>query len=89
MRNECGRALRIYMSKRFRHARTSAGFTQAKFAERLLMDTRSYAALEGGESLCGTVTFVLYLVIFCKDADVFMDELRQVVLSACKESLGG
>lgn len=83
MRNSCKQALLMVMSKRFKQARIRAGLTQAKFAEKLLMDPRSYAALELGKSLCGTVTFVLYLAFFCEDVEAFAKELKQIVLDAC------
>lgn len=85
MRNNCRRALRTYMSKRFKQARINADLTQAQFAEKLLMDTRAYATLELGNSLCSTVTFVLYLVFFCEDVETLIKELKQVILDACKE----
>lgn len=82
MRDRCKQALRVYMSKRFRQERCDAGLTQARFADQLMMDGRCYAALEAGSNLCSTVTFVMYLVFFCKDRDAFIEELRQVILDA-------
>ena len=45
-----------------------------------MMDTRSYAALEHGDSLCCTLTFILYLVLFCKDVDELVMDLREIVM---------
>ena len=45
-----------------------------------MMDTRSYAALEHGDSLCCTLTFILYLVLFCNDVEGLVSDLREIVL---------
>ena len=86
MRNSCKRALRVYMSRRFKQERREAGLTQSQFADKLLMDLRSYAALEKGKNLCSTVTFAVYLTLLCEDPDVLIEELRQVLLDACQEA---
>lgn len=77
-------SLRTYMSRRFLNTRKANHLTQAKFAEYLMMDTRSYSALEHGKSLCSMLTFVLYLVFFCKDPDVLIHELREIVLNSLR-----
>ena len=82
MKQSCKCALRDYLKKTLYKARKDERFTQAKFAEKLMMDTRSYACLEHGESLCCTLTFILYLVFFCKDVDGLVRDLRQVLLDA-------
>ncbi len=86
MRNSCKRALRVYMSRRLKRERRSAGLTQSQFADKLLMDFRSYAALEKGKNLCSTVTFAVYLTLLCKDPDVLIEELRQALVKACQEA---
>ena len=82
MKNFCKCALRDYMTDRLLKTRKSEKLTQAKFSEKLMMDTRSYVALEHGESLCCTLTFIIYLCIYCKDVDRFVHDLREIILKA-------
>ena len=56
--------------------------TQAKFSEKIMMDTRSYASLEHGESLCCTLTFIIFLCFHCKDVDGMIDDLREPLRKA-------
>ena len=46
-----------------------------------MMDTRSYADLEHGKSLCCTLTFIIYLVFFCKDVALIHD-LRKIIIAS-------
>ncbi|MBQ8507183.1 MAG: helix-turn-helix transcriptional regulator [Clostridia bacterium] len=82
MKNTCRCALRDYMTKRLAKTRKEAGLTQAKFSEQLMMDTRSYAALEHGKSLCCTLTFIIYMARCCKDTDGLIRDLRQILQDA-------
>ena len=68
------------MTERLTRARAERRLSQSKFSEHLMMDTRSYAALEHGDSLCCTLTFILYLVLFCKDVEGLVGDLREIVL---------
>ena len=87
MKYECKCALRAYMAARFARTRKDAKLTQAAFSEILMVDTRSYVDLEHGRNLCGALTFVLYLVFLCKDADDFVQELRKIILDAADHEL--
>lgn len=80
MKDMCKCELRRYMTERLIRARTECRLSQDKFSEKLMMDTRSYAALEHGDSLCCTLTFILYLVLFCKDVEGLVKDLREIVL---------
>lgn len=82
MKNACKTALKSYMSKRFIAARRNSDLTQAKFSEKLMMDTRSYSDLEHGYSLCCTLTFILYLCYFCDDIDTLREDLRKILVDA-------
>ena len=82
MKQLCKCALRDYLADVLSKARKDGKLTQAKFAEKLMMDTRSYSDLEHGESLCCTLTFILYLVFFCKDVECLIRDLRQILLDA-------
>lgn len=61
MKRTCKSALRSYMTRRLTDARKQSHLTQAKFSEKLMMDTRSYADLEHGKSLCYMLIFIIYL----------------------------
>lgn len=80
MKYQCKCSLRDYLSQRLAKARKEAGLTQAKFSKLLMMDTRSYADLEHAQSLCCTLTFILYLCFCCKDVEGLVAELRKIVL---------
>ncbi len=80
MKERCKCALRDYMTMTFLKARHDEQLTQAQFAELLMLDTRSYADLEHGESLCCTLTFIIYLVSFCKEPETLIRDLRTILL---------
>lgn len=84
MKNTCKCALRDYMSKCLVSTRHAERLSQAKFSELLMMDPRSYVDLEHGEFLCCTLTFVLFLVFHCDDATKLLQEMKQIILDACK-----
>ena len=84
MKQSCKCALREYMTNCLTQVRKDSGLTQAKFSEKLMMDTRSYAALEHGDSLCCTLTFILYLCYFCKDVDGLIADLRKIITDVQK-----
>ena len=47
-----------------------------EMAEELLIDVRSYADIDRGVSLCGTLTLVLFLVYSCKEPTALLSEIR-------------
>ena len=51
-------------------------FTNAKMAELLFMDDRSYIDLDHGKTGCSALTIVMFLINCCPDANEFIDELR-------------
>ena len=57
--------------------RAENGLTQAKMAEMLVMDDRSYIELDHGKSGCSALTLALYLIYCCADAGAFLRELRE------------
>ena len=79
MKNFCKCALREYMTKCLFKTRKREQLTQTEFSEKLMMDTRSYAALEHGDSLCCTLTFIIFLVYHCKDVDGLLRELKTIL----------
>ena len=56
--------------------RVSCDMTQTEMAEELLIDVRSYADIDRGVSLCGTLTLVLFLVYSCKEPTALLSEIR-------------
>ena len=69
------------MKQQFRDSllrnRDRLDLTQAKMAKKLLLEDRSYAALESGESCCGALTLALFLIYCCDDPETFLDDLRK------------
>ena len=80
MKEACKCALRDFMMERLTQVRFEKKMTQAKFAELLMLDTRSYAAIEKGEYGCCALTLVMYLLYCCDDIDGFFDELRPRIM---------
>ncbi len=56
--------------------REKHGFTQAKMADFLVMATRSYADIEDGVNMCGTLTAIL-LLIDMDNRELFLDDLQR------------
>ena len=85
MKQTCKCELREYMTDCLTRARIENSMSQSEFSEHLMMDTCSYAALEHGDSLCCTLTFILYLVLFCKNVDELVKDLREIVMRHISE----
>ena len=50
-----------------------------------MMDTRSYADLEHGKSLCCTLTFIIYLCFFCENVDALIQDLRAIIRNSYED----
>ncbi len=50
--------------------------TQAEMSEILVMDPRSYADICSGKTMCGTLTFVLFLIYCCNDPVAFLKKVK-------------
>ncbi len=61
LRKNLENKLKLYLHNEFLNCRQQNNFTQADMAKLLRMDTRSYIDLDHGKSLCGTLTFALYI----------------------------
>lgn len=79
MKEECYEELKDFLAKRMRKERKELGMTQAKMAEALDLDLRSYNNVENGRSLCSTVTFLLYLLNVCPDSDGLLEEIKKLM----------
>jgi len=76
MRNFYKIQLKRIFREELLHGRDTLGLTQAQMAARMEMAERSYAALESGESGCGAITFVVFLLFICKEPMTFLAHLR-------------
>lgn len=85
MKRTCKSAIRSYMTRRLTDARKQSHLTQTRFSEKLMMDTRSYADLEHGKSLCCTLTFIIYLCFFCENVDALIQDLRAIIRNSYED----
>ncbi len=76
MRTDFHDIFKNYFRSQLLQARGKA-FTQERAASVLYMSVRAYAALEGGESCCGLITFLLFLRFICPNREVFLEGLFQ------------
>jgi len=67
MRKKLSDILKRFLREQLLQARDQLHYTQEEMAHLLLMSTRSYASLESGESCCGIITFLLFLMRCCPD----------------------
>ncbi len=68
--------LKRILCEQIGNTRISMELTQDKMAEQLMMDVRSYSDIDRGISMCGTLTFVLFLLHFCPDPTLLLREIR-------------
>ena len=76
MREHCKCVLKGFFHTYLVETRASLSLTQAKMAQRLAMDERSYTDLDHGKSLCSATTLVLFLLYCCADPMEFLNQLR-------------
>ncbi len=70
--------------KPFIQAQISAAAKEKKLtmdetAELLAIDTRTYAYVKAGTTMCSASTLLMYLAELCPDTDQFIRELRELV----------
>lgn len=82
MRDTIQKALKQYLARYMRETRKSQKLSQAKMAEILVMDVRSYADIENGNSLCGTVTFIHFMLYVVADIGKAFEGIAVVVQNA-------
>ena len=81
-RTQCTQLLKACFSGELYLSRKSLKFTQAQMAQRLCMDERSYVNLEHGESCCGGLTLLLFLIYCCEDVPKFLETNKILIESA-------
>ena len=79
MRETSELILKNFICPKLKPIRKSLGWTQARMAEELMMDVRSYIDLEHGESGCSALTLVLILLRLYSDPLLFLTELSCVL----------
>ena len=84
MKTACKCALQTFLMGRLSKVRFENHLTQAQFAEILLIDPRSYAAIENGEHGCCALTLMMFLLFCCKDVQSFVDDFRPRVIDILK-----
>ena len=68
--------LKTHFYNELTKTRTRLNYTQAKMADILVMDERSYVELDHGNSLCSALTLVLFLIYCCADVSEFLFSLK-------------
>ncbi|MBE6900784.1 MAG: hypothetical protein E7479_09050 [Ruminococcaceae bacterium] len=79
MRKLYQRALKNFFYNDLIKTRAKMKYTQSQMAALLIMDDRSYAELDHGNSCCSALTLVLYLIYCCNDPMAFLESLRKVL----------
>lgn len=76
MRSKYTEQLKAICRKHIVSVRLSNKISQAKMSEMLMMDLRSYADIENGKSCCSLLTFILFVICFCIDANDIINEIK-------------
>ena len=84
MREAIQKELKSYLSEVMKKTRKAKKLSQAKMAEILVMDVRSYADIENGNNLCGTITFIHYMLYIVEDINKSFEGIA-VVIEKAKE----
>ena len=82
MRNAIQKELKNYLSVQMKETRKAKKLSQAKMAEILVMDVRSYADIENGSNLCGTVTFIHWMLYVVDDINKIFEGISVVIENA-------
>lgn len=77
MREYYNKIFKQYFYEQLIAARSKRNLTQAKMAEQLVMDERSYVNLDHGKSGCSALTLALFLIYFCDSPTEYLKELRE------------
>ena len=84
MREAIQMALKSYLAAYMRETRKAQKLSQAKMAEILVMDTRSYADIEKARYLCSTITLIHFMLYVADDIVKAFEEIAVVVEDAKK-----
>lgn len=70
MRETTHKELKEYLCKYMKDTRKSIKLSQEKMAEKLIMDARSYADIKNGYNMCGTITFICFLLYMVENIEM-------------------
>jgi len=76
MRKKFQQILKTYFYHDLIKTRKELNLSQAKMAERLMMDNRSYIQLDHGKFCCSGLTLALYLIYCSIDPILFLNKLQ-------------
>lgn len=82
MREVIQKDLKHYFANIMKQTRKSKKLSQEKMAEILVMDVRSYADLEKEKYLCGTITFIHFMLYAAEDVNEIFEGIAMVVANA-------
>ena len=82
MREAIQKELKSYLAEVMKKTRKAKKLSQAKMAEILVMDVRSYADIENGSNLCGTITFIHFMLYIAEDINKAFEGIAIVVENA-------
>ena len=82
MREAIQKELKSYLAEVMKETRKAKKLSQAKMAEILVMDVRSYADIENGSNLCGTITFIHFMLYIVEDINKAFEGIAVVVENA-------
>ncbi len=72
-------ALKPYLREQIISAVENNHLTKDEAAELLAIDTRTFAYLKAGKSMCSTATLLMYLIKLCPDTERFLQEISEIV----------
>lgn len=82
MREIIHKELKEYLCKYIKDTRKSMKLSQEKMAEKLIMDARSYADIENGSNMCGTITFIYFMLYMVEDIEAAFEGIAVVIENA-------
>ena len=79
MKQECKDEVKNCLKQQLALERKRQKASQTAFARALGIDVRSYIALEHGDSLCGTMTLIVFLTTMCPDPLAVLGDLKSII----------
>ena len=79
MKQSCKDALKELLQRRLLEERKQRGLSQVAFARLLMLDVRSYIALEHGDFLCSTTTLLRFLFTCSSNPNALLEEMREII----------
>lgn len=86
MRKQYQYILKNFFCDKVFYTRESMGITQEDMAHTLAMAPRTFIDLEHGKTGCSALTFALFLIYFCQNPVLFLEELKNAFEAAQKKT---